>query len=140
MALRVRNRSAFQVADKVAVNPGNVRQINRKVSFFCTKGTSGGGDAYPLELTSQLRLHFVRNPPGHLSNLINVLNLAVQHSPLAMLFLFNRQNFQPFVHNAARNANNAAGSDVQSENQLRILMLQFLGHCFHLWFVVHSFS
>jgi hypothetical protein len=97
------------------------------------QGPPGGGHAHPLERAAQPLLQPVRNGPGHTGHLVDVLDLAVQHGPAAMLLLFNGQHLQPLAHHPARNADDAAGTDVQRENQVRVLHLHFLRHFPHLF-------
>ena len=128
LGLRVGDRTALQLADEVAVDAADLGQVHGVMPLFRAQRTAGGGHAYPGQLAAQLLLHPLRHTPGHPRYQIDILNLAVQHGPLAVLLLFNGQDLQTVVHHAARHADDAAGADIQREHQLCILFLPFLAH------------
>ena len=127
-ALRVADGPALQLADKVALNPAHLGQVHGEAALLRAQGPTGGSHADPSEDAAQLGLHPVRDGPGHLGHLIDVLDLPVQHGPLAVLLFFDGQDLQPLVHNTARNTDDAAGPNVQGEDQLPILIFCFIGH------------
>ena len=65
---------------------------------------------------------------GDARKLLNILDLAVQHGPAAVLLLLNGQHLQPVLRHPARHTDDATGADIQGEYQLRVLLFQFLGH------------
>ena len=128
--LRVGDRAALQVADKIAVNAADLGQIHGVVALLRAQGASRSGHAHPPQAAAQLLLHPLRDPAGHLGHLTDILDLAVQHGAAAMLLLLDGQHLQALVHHPARYADDAACADIQGEYQLRVLLFQFLGHSF----------
>ena len=119
--LRFRNGSALQAVDDIVVDSGHFRKFQAETSFFCAQGASSSSHTHSLELAVQLFLQPVCNLPGHLGYLGNVLNLPVQHGPLAVLFLLHCQHPKAFVLYPADNSDNAAGTNIQCENHFTVL-------------------
>ena len=128
----VGHRAAFQLADNIAADPGDLRQLHGVVPLFRPQSPPRSRHAYAAEAAAQLGFHPFGDAPGNLGHLIDILNLTIQHGPTAMLLFFNGQDLQPLVHYPAHYANNAAGPDIQRINQTLILFFPFLGHRLHL--------
>jgi hypothetical protein len=89
------------------------------------QGAAGCGHTHPFQGAVQLLLHPVRHPAGHLGYLSDILDLAIQHGPLAMLLLLDGQHLKPLVSHLARHTDDTAGADIQRKNQATVLRLFF---------------
>ena len=125
--LRLADRPGLQLADDLVADGLNARQLHLEAALFRFQRPSGGGHADPAE--AQLRAVFqpFLDRSGHLRHLGDVLDLAVQHGPLAVIFLFYGQDVELSALHPAHHADDAAGPDVQGEN---ISLLLFF-HRFH---------
>ena len=57
---------------------------------------------------------------------MDVVNLPVQHGAAPMLRHFNVQGLEPAPEGSAHNAHNAAGPNIQGEDQILLLGSQIL--------------
>ncbi len=117
--------AALQPADDIIGNTDNLRKFHGTATLLRAQGAAGRGHTHPLQGAVQPLLQAVGHPAGHLGHLSNIFNLAVQHGPLAMLLLLDGQHLKALVHHPARDADDAAGSDVQRKDQAAVLRLSF---------------
>ena len=126
-------RPALQPADAVVGDMGDLRELQLIAALLGAQGAAGGGHAHPAELTA---LQPVGDVAGHLGHLADVLDLAVQHGPLAVLLPLNGQHLKALVLHLPHNSDDAAGPNVQRENDILVLSFSF-DHPLHLFPVLN---
>ena len=111
----------LQAADGLGANGFLFADIHGKAAALGPQGPPGGGHADPLQVNAQTFLQAVRHRPGQTAHLVDVVDLPVQHRTAPVLRHFDVQGLKPTPGGSAHNAHDAAGSDIQGENQVPLL-------------------
>ncbi len=116
-----REGPCLQAADGLGADGFLLADVHGKAAALGPQGPPGGGHADPLQADAQAFLQALRHRPGQAAHLVDVVNLTIQHGAASVLRHLDVQGLEPSAAGPSHNAYDAAGPDIQGENQIPLL-------------------